>query len=465
MTESAPAPTAATTARRRFRRQWYDVIDVVLFCAGLVALLVTSARYAEEFPYFDEWRYCDFFQGQSFWQFIRTPHNEHNIWVFKALTLPLVQLTGWNTRISVLVGLGVYGAATSLFFLLIRRQTTSPFLRCAAALLLVLPGAYENLTWAWQTTFHLCYLFSVGALWALELAVTSDPSAGGSPPAPGGWRRAGLFGVTAALGVLALFSVGGGVAYALGLVAALTLAVFGGVARRGRERWAALGSAALLGASVLYYLHISPHPSHHAALLLPWQEPGLFARDVVGGLGLALSYPNDPEVAFRAGVFGLVVIGVGIGIALSGRRALRAIAVAAALTTALIAPAMIAVARGRFGVAGTVAPRYVETGIVVALPFFWALGRLYERRSRALKIIAVLLALAAPANAARVITPALAHMAKEQSRARAARRCWRQNGAAPKCITKNVYPFAQYVSGCLETLHSRWGNWGHLGGD
>src|SRR5215471_4585381 len=146
---------------RKWYAKWYDVVDVVVFCVGLAVLLGTAAQYAEEFPHFDEWHYCDYYQGQSYWQFVRTAHNEHNIWVFKALTLPLVGLTGWNTRILVLFGLGIYGAASALFFFLIRRQTTSLFLRCGAALFLVLPGAYENLNWAWQTTFHLCFLFGV----------------------------------------------------------------------------------------------------------------------------------------------------------------------------------------------------------------------------------------------------------------------------------------------------------------
>jgi hypothetical protein len=440
----------------------YDVVDVVLFFAGLVALLATSARYAAEFPFLDDWAYCDFYLGQSYWEFVRSPYNEHIMWVSKALTLPLVAVTGWNTRLCVLAGLGVYAAATSLFFLLIRRQTASLLLRGGAALLLVLPGTHENLVWAWQTTFHLCYLFGVCGLWALELAPTPDSSAGASRPVPDGSRRAVLFGMAAVFGELSLFSVGAGVAYALGLAAALTLAAFVGVARPGREFWAAVGSAALLGASVLYYLHISPRSPFHPPLLLPWQDPGLFARLLVSGLGLGITFPHDPEVAFRAGILSLIVIA--LGTALAVRRAGRAIAVVAAFVTALIAPAMIAVARGRFGWDAAVASRYLEINIVVALPIFWALGRLHARRSRVLKTAAVVLALAAPANAARMIGDEIARMATLQFHARQGRQCWRENGAATKCAGK-VSTFPQYVTDCLEMIHARWGNWGHLGGD
>jgi len=460
MSDGAPL-AAATSAppprpwRRRLRR-CYDAVDIALFAVGLFALLATASRYAQEFPFADEWRYCDFFQGQSFWQFVRTPHNEHNIWVSKALTLPLVLLTGWNTRILVLLGLGVYAAAASLFFLLIRRQTSSPFLRCGAALLLVLPGSYDNLVWAWQTTFHLCFFFGVCALWALERA-----TAVGAPPAAGESRRAVLFAASAALAVLALFSVGGGVAYALGLAAALALGAFQGVARPGREFWTALGSAAALLASVAYYLHISPHPSHHPPLLLPWQDPALFARLVVTGVGLGLTFPNHSEVAFAAGVAALIVIA--FGAAAAGRRAGRALTVVAAVVTALIAPAMVAVARGRFGADAIVTSRYLEINIVVALPFFWALGRLYELRSRVLKVAVVAVALAVPLHAAAVITPALAQMTFLHEDAQKAQQCWRQHGAAKECITGDVYPFAEYVTGCLETIHARWGNWGHIG--
>jgi hypothetical protein len=382
--------------------------------------------------------------------------------VFKALTLPLVAVTGWNTRLCVLAGLGVYAAATSLFFLLIRRQTASPFLRCGAALLLVLPGTHENLVWAWQTTFHLCYLFGVSGLWALELAATPASSATASPPVPQGSRRAVLFGAAAAFGALSLFSVGSGVAYALGLAAALTLAAFAGVARPGREFWVALGSAALLGASVLYYLHISPQPTRHPPLLLPWQDPGLFARLLVSGLGLGVTFPSNPKVAFAAGVLSLIVIA--LGAALAVRRAGRAIAVVAAFVTALIAPAMVAVARGRFGEVATLASRYLEINIVAALPVFWALGRLHDRRSRVLKTTAVVLALAAPVNAARMIGPEIGSMATLQWQARQGRQCWREHGAAVECAQK-VSVFPGYVANCLEMIHARWGNWGHLGGD
>src|SRR6185295_20123976 len=103
-------------------------------------------------------------------------------------------------------------------------------------------------------------------------------------------------------------SVGGGVEYALGLAAALILAAFVGVARPGREFSTAFGSAALLGASVLYYLHISPRPLFHPPLLLPWQDPGLFARLWVSGLGLGVTFPPQSEVAFRAGILSLIVI-------------------------------------------------------------------------------------------------------------------------------------------------------------
>ena len=440
----------------------YDVVDVVLFVAGLAALLVTAARYAAEFPWWDDWLYCDFYLGQTYWEFVRSPHNEHNVWVFKALTLPLVAVTGWNTRLCVLAGLGIYAVATSLFFLLIRRQTASPLLRCGAALLLVLPGAHENLVWAWQTSFHLCYLFGVGGLWALELAATPASSAGASPPVPEGSRRALLFGTAAVLGALSLFSVGGGVAYALGLAAALTLAAFGGVARPGREFWVALGSAALLCASVLYYLHISPRPKRHLPLLLPWRHPGLFAHLWVSGLGLGVTFPSDPKVAFAAGVLSLIVIA--LGTALAVRRAGRAIAVVAAFVTALIAPALIAVVRGRWGEVATLASRYLEINIVTALPIFWALGRLHDRRSWVLKTAAVVLALAAPANAAREIGPEIGSMATLQWQVRQGRECWRQNGAAEECARK-VSVFPGYVVNCLETIHARWGNWGHLGGD
>ena len=461
MMENAPATDVGAPARWR-RRPLYDVVDVMLFFTGLVVLLATSARYAAEFPFWDDWSYCDFYMGQSYWEFVRSPNNEHIMWVSKAITLPLVAVTGWNTRLCVLAGLAVYAAATSLFFLLIRRQTASPFLRCGAALLLVLPGAYENLVWAWQTAFHLCYLFGVCGLWALELAAPADASAGVSPPVPDGSRRAVLFGMAAVFGELSLFSVGGGVAYALGLAAALILAAFVGVARPGREFWTAFASAALLVASVLYYLHISQRPARYPPLLLPWKHPGLFARFWVSGLGLGITFPHDPEIAFRAGILSLIVIA--LGTALGARRAGRAIAVVAAFVTALIAPAMIAVTRARFGVINTVLSRYVEINIVAALPIFWALGRLHERRSRVLKTAAVVLAIAAPANAARMIGPEIARMGALQWQAEQGRQCWRENGAATKCAQR-VSTLPSYVVECLEKIHARWGNWGHLGGD
>jgi hypothetical protein len=480
MSEAAPATPVTSTVRRR----WYEFIDVVVFCLGLLALLVVCGRNAPVFPYMDDWRYCDFYQGQSYWQFIRGPHNEHNIWVFKALSLPIVELTGWNTRLLVLAGIGVYAIAISFFFLLIRRQTTSPFLRCGAALLLVLPGAYENLTWVWPITYHLCYLFGVAALWALDLAADakrgtpggfSDGGFSDSGLSPRGSRNVVLYGVAAGLGVLSLFSVGGGVAYAVGLTAALALAALREVARRGREFWTALGGAALLGASILYYLHISPHPAHHPPVLLPWQNPSLFMRLVVTGFGLGLTFPHHPEISFPAGVVALVVIALGVLAAWLGGgvgpRGVRRrpplsgeIAIFGALMTALVAPAMIAATRSGFGLGMTVVSRYLEINVVAALPFYWALGRLYERRFVLLKVASVALALAVPVSAARAITPAIAHMERQSALLVNARKCLRENGPVPACFPY-VYPFPQYVSGCLKIIHSRWGNWGNLGGD
>jgi len=431
-------------------RRWYDV-DLVLFCLGLAGLLFLTSQNAHTFPLMDDWRYCDFYQGQSYWQFVRSPHNEHNLWVFKALTVPFIELTRWNTRPFVLVGLVVYAAALTSLLLLIRRVTPSPIVRCAAALFLVLPGPYENLTWAWQTQFHLCFLFGVIGLWSVQRAHATP-------------RKVALLARATGCGILSLFSVGGGVAYALGIAVALSWFGLGKVAPlRPQERRVAFGGAAALLLSAIYYLHISPHPAHHPHLTLPWKEPSLFTQSLMRGMGLGLSYPNDAEAAQRAGWIGLAVIAVGIMI---GWRTARSslIVVAGALTVACIGPAMVAVARAGFGLGATVVPRYMEISLILTLPFFWALGRIYSRHWGGWKVLAAVIALAVPANAARSLPGTVNAMQEQHASLLRATQCWRANRYSTACLGQ-VYPYPEYVAGCLEMIHDRWNGWGHLGGD
>ncbi len=427
-------------------RHWCDFVDLVLFCVGLAGLVLVAGRYAHPFPYWDDWRFCDYFQGQSYWQFIRTPHNEHNLWLYKAMVLPLVELTKWDNRSLVRLGLLIYAAANLSLFLLIRRQTASPLLRCAAALFLVLPGMYQNLVWAWQTQFHLCLLFGVMALWSLQLAATAG-------------RRVVLLGCAAVFGVLALFAVGGGVAFALGIAVGLVLIVLVGATRRPAERWTAVLGASLLVMSVAYYLRISPHPAYHEPVLLPWKRPLVVVRSLVTGFGLGLSSPLSDETDLRAGFVGMAVIAAG-ALAACRKRIRRSslVVVPAALVVALLAPAMVAVARPSF----VRESRYMEINMIAALPLFWALGRIHAQRWAGWKVLAVALALAVPINAARNLRNEVLAMRGQYESLKRTADCFGRSPGSRQCLT-GLYPFPGYVSGCLEFLHHRWQGWGHLG--
>jgi len=120
-----------------------------------------------DIPYRDSWQLIsnsisDFFPLT--WIF--TPHNEHIISTTKLFVIFLYKATGWNVGIHLYLNYLLYLISLYLLYLFIKPSVEKKwhpvliisFIFCFSDL------NWENLTWEFQSTFHLCLLFSFASL-------------------------------------------------------------------------------------------------------------------------------------------------------------------------------------------------------------------------------------------------------------------------------------------------------------
>lgn len=207
---------------------------------GLVVLgarLREAGLFGGEMPFLDQWKVeaeeilGPWVRGElEFAAFLR-PHHEHvPLWTRLLAWLQAVLLGTWDPRVQMAVNAGLHAAWVGMLAAWFRDRLAAPAATAAAVLvvaLAVLPHAWENITWGFQSQFPLCLL---AALVFIR----------GSFESPPGSRR---WWIAQAAGAAGLFTLGS--FWAIPLV---VCAVAAWTAAPGRRRWLmplALGGAGL----------------------------------------------------------------------------------------------------------------------------------------------------------------------------------------------------------------------------
>ncbi|MBI1381770.1 MAG: hypothetical protein GC161_11865 [Planctomycetaceae bacterium] len=360
---------------------------------GIAALLfvgvgVWTLTGAVNVPFADEWRFVpwvlDFAAGELELADLWAPHNEHRLVLPQLVLLALVEPTGFDLRVGVLISWLCVGGV----LLLVHRlgRATAPgaaWVVVLGAALLLTPAAWEVWTWGWAVQIPMVLL--AAAVCAAVLAR---------------WRGGvGQTALLVAAGTAGALSFAAGLAL-LPLCAATVLAGRGDVPRA--RRWRHGGALGLAGVALLS-IYLYGLPMGGGAGLRPASPAQLpmFAAAFVG----APFADGSLSTAIAFGAVAVVLL-VGLAIALLRRpddlreRALPWLFLAAfALGTACAASA----GRTARGLDGALASRYLTfSGLVwmslLALGLLVASGaRARGTRRVALVALGLVLACGAPA--------------------------------------------------------------------
>jgi hypothetical protein len=189
--------------------------------ACLLALLVLAAkwvlieRFAGQAPFADQWDaegetiYAPMLRGEWTWDRLFSPWNEHRIVPSRLLSILLFRLTGqqWDPTVELAISALLHAVVLGVLGGWLMRQSSAiwhPRICLFVVMLGILPFAYENTLWSFQSSFYCLLLFSLLCGWGLL---------GSSPNKIRWW--VGLF-----AGCVAVFALGSG-----GLVGAAILPV------------------------------------------------------------------------------------------------------------------------------------------------------------------------------------------------------------------------------------------------
>jgi len=360
---------------------------------GIAALLffgvgVWTLTGAVNVPFADEWRFVpwvlDYAAGELALADLWAPHNEHRLVLPQIVLLALVEPTGFDLRVGVLLSwLCVGGVLLLVHRLALATAPAAVWVVLLGAALLLTPAAWEVWTWGWAVQIPMVLLAAV--VCAAVLARWR-----------GGVAQTALL---AAAGVTGALSFAAGLAL-LPLCAVTLLAVGGGVPMA--RRWRHAGALGLAGALLLVvYLYGLPMGGGAGLQPASARQLPLFAAAFVGA-------PLADGSLTRAIAFGAVAVALLLGLAIhlvrrageTRERALPWLFLAAfALGTACAASA----GRTARGLDGALASRYLTfSGLVwmslLALGLLWASGaRARGVRRGGLAVLGLVLAVGAPA--------------------------------------------------------------------
>lgn len=222
----------------------FVIAGSLLACAALVFLARTYTWY------FDEWTFIETASSWTLPLFLH-PHNEHPSMLFRVLYTVLLRTVGLRTYLPyVAVLVAAHFANVVLLFELVRRRAGDVIGISAAALLMLMGAAWDDLLWA----FQMAWLVSVALCLAMLIALQQPGS-----------RRAAL-----AAACLALSLSFSGIGIAFGAAAVVQLLLTPG--RRRELLWFGAVGVALLGWYVFFGRfgnHPNPPPTSANFLLDP----------------------------------------------------------------------------------------------------------------------------------------------------------------------------------------------------
>ncbi|EEF60138.1 hypothetical protein [Pedosphaera parvula] len=184
---------------------------VSLFLVSLGGKLWYILHYGSSLPYYDQWdgeavdMYIPYFEHQLSLANLFTAHNEHRVFFTRIYDLALLLLNGqWDNLVQTVCNAIIYTAGIAGFGWLMAGligKRIWPVIWLPLVLILVLPFAYENTLWGFQSSFYFMALFSLLTVWLLGM----------SEPKSSRWRlglmAAGATLFTVASGFLAAVAV------------------------------------------------------------------------------------------------------------------------------------------------------------------------------------------------------------------------------------------------------------------
>lgn len=315
------------------------VVAALLCVLGSKLVLIGWAGNAA--PYWDQWAaealnlIDPYMRGQLHVGGLLSAHNEHHIFFTRLITLASLETVGsWNPIAEMIINTMIPIATYALILWLageILDERQFPWLVGIVTIIVVVPFAFENTLWGFQSQFYLVSLFSTAAIILLVR----------SPALDRWWWLGGLFCVSAFL------SLASGAVTGLA-AAAIMMARLPGAPAEERLR-TCIGAGILVILSAACALSTPRNGGHIAAILL--------AMTNSGGWPIKLSVLS-PVVAHAPTILlGLVLIRTR-----AGRRDLRWCLVALDLWVCLQA-ASIAVGRP----SQPVVSRYLDTFVIGTL--------------------------------------------------------------------------------------------------
>lgn len=228
---------------------------VALFVAIVVGRVVFVSLYAESIPFWDQWDaegaglVKPWLEGSLHWGDLLAPHNEHRILLSRLISLGLFAANHgqWDNLVSAYANTGLYAAASTLLYLLLRPEFASRAARATLALALLalawIPYAYENTLVGFQNQFHL--------MTGLAVATVACAAKGAESPR--------LVPAVVFFAVLGYFTMASGL---LGGVAAAGVLLLRWWTGRLKASHAALGIVLLAVGTVLAYAAVPRLPYH-----------------------------------------------------------------------------------------------------------------------------------------------------------------------------------------------------------
>ena len=348
-----PRPRSMTSARLT---SW---VALFLVIAGVRLAFVAS--FGSAMPLLDQWddegarTFKPYLEGTLGFRQAIAPHNEHRPLVSRLLALSLLILNGeWDARLQMAVN-AILAAAVAVLVASVGESVVGSRHRAGVLLAVAcwscLPYAWENTTWAFQSSFYFLVGFSVLAICGLLL---HRP-----------FSRRWIIGGVAAL--LATFSMGSGF-----LCAGAVLLVSGVrvITRRAALREAVptvVVCAAIMALGLGLRVYVPDHDVLRAQSLEQWVN--VFAR------GLAWPYTRRAvaAVVICLPVAALAILYVRRRALLSDNMRRGTEVVLALVAWIALQSAAIALTRGSGIYAGWMSPRYLDVLAIGTLANFLAL--------------------------------------------------------------------------------------------
>ena len=368
----ADASVARTARSRRFRfapRDW--LVWAAFFLAVVSLRLVLVANFGSAMPLMDQWDdegariFQPYLEGTLQAEDLFAAHNEHRHLLARLVALALLKLNGqWDAHLQMVVNAVIAAVAAMVLGLIGVRCLGAPYraiVLAAVATWSGFPYAWENTTWAFQSSFYFLLLFSLVAIWGLTAQAAFS----------GRW----VLGATAAL--LSCFTMASGF---LAAAAVLLLVILRTRARRTQFRDSvatAAVCAVVIALGFALRVHVPDHDPLRADSIAQFVEA--FAR--------CLSWPLSQQPLACVVVYAPVALLAATYFWRTKRTSSAGDAYRVELILGLavwvaLQAAAIAYARGGVMMAGGVSSRYMDVLGVGVLGNLFAVGALIGAHGR-----------------------------------------------------------------------------------